>query len=95
MPNTAEEKRRAVRRLRNVAGQAQALERAVEEGCECRAVPQQLAALRGAVSGLMAEVMQSHLKESFGRTASRKPPTPQALDATIAEAVSLMRSYLK
>jgi DNA-binding FrmR family transcriptional regulator len=95
MPHTVEEKKRAVRRLRKIAGQAQALERAIEEGCECGAVLQQLAALRGAVNGLMAEVLESHLKESFGRTASRKPAAPRALNATIAETVSLVRSYLK
>jgi DNA-binding FrmR family transcriptional regulator len=95
MPHTVEEKKRATRRLRKIAGQAQALERAIEVGCECGAVLQQLAALRGAVNSLMAEVLESHLKESFGRTASLDPPAPKALDATIGEAVSLVRSYLK
>ena len=42
----------------------------------------------------MAEVLESHLKDSFGRTATR-PPAPEDLDATIDEAVSLVRSYLK
>jgi FrmR/RcnR family transcriptional regulator, repressor of frmRAB operon len=94
MPHTADEKKSAIRRLRRIAGQAQALERSVEEGVDCGVALQQLAALRGAVNSLMAEVLESHLKDSFGRTATR-PPAPEDLDATIDEAVSLVRSYLK
>ena len=95
MPHTVEEKTSAIRRLRRIAGQAQALERSVEEGVECGAALQQLAALRGAVNSLMAEVLESHLKESFVRTASTKRASAQALETTIDEAVSLVRSYLK
>ena len=95
MPHSVEEKKSAIRRLRRIAGQAQALERSIEEGVECGVALQQLAALRGAVNSLMAEVLESHLKESFGRSAASRPPQPQDLDATIDEAVSLVRSYLK
>ncbi len=95
MPYTVEEKKSAVRRLRRIAGQAQALERAVEEGCECGAALQQLAALRGAVQSLMAEVLESHLKETFGRAAASRSATPLEVDETIDKTVSLLRSYLK
>jgi FrmR/RcnR family transcriptional regulator, repressor of frmRAB operon len=95
MPHSAEDKRSAIRRLRRIAGQAQALERAIDEGCECNSALQQLAALRGAVNSLMAEVLESHLKETFGRTAPARVTAPQELDATIDQAVSLVRSYLR
>jgi FrmR/RcnR family transcriptional regulator, repressor of frmRAB operon len=107
MPHTVEEKKSAVRRLRRISGQAQALERSIEEGVECGSALQQLAALRGAVNSLMAEVLESHLRESFGRSAKQKghgkdtskavaklAPMPD-IDTTITEAVSLVRSYLK
>ena len=86
MPHSPQDKKRAITRLRRIVGQAQALERAIEDGVECSAALQQLAALRGAVNGLMAEVLESHLKESL-----TSPIKNDAID----EAVSLVRSYLK
>ena len=56
---------------------------------------QQIAAIRGAVNGLMAQVLESHLRESFGNApqaqqfAEHASPQ-QALD----EVVSLLRSYM-
>ena len=35
MPHTAEDKQRAITRLRRIKGQAEALERAVEAGSDC------------------------------------------------------------
>lgn len=87
MPHTAHEKKRALTRLRRIRGQTDALERAIEQGAECSAVLQQLAAIRGAVNGLMAEVLESHLREEFGDIAEN--------DAGIQQAIALVRSYLK
>ena len=69
MPHTPEEKKRAVTRLRRIRGQTDALIAAVERGEECGALLQQLAALRGAATGLMAEVLESHLRETMARPA--------------------------
>lgn len=66
MPHSPDDKKRAVSRLRRIKGQAEALERAVESGVDCSALLQQIAALRGAANGLMAEVLESHLRETFG-----------------------------
>ena len=66
MPHSLEAKKKVVTRLRRIKGQAEALERAVEQGTDCGALLQQLSALRGATTGLMAEVLESHLHETFG-----------------------------
>lgn len=87
MPYTPAEKKKALTRLRRIRGQTDALERALEAGTECGAVLQQLAAIRGAVNGLMAEVLESHLREEFGELAAK--------DAGIQQAIGLVRSYLK
>ena len=76
MPYTAEEKQRAVGRLRRIRGQAEALERAVLAGTDCGTLLQQISALRGATNGLMAEVLESHLRETFGAAA----PAPKPAD---------------
>ncbi len=87
MPHSPAEKKRALTRLRRIQGQTEALARAVEAGTECAAVLQQLAAIRGAVNGLMAEVLESHLREEFGQATAEDPGIRQAL--------ALVRSYLK
>jgi DNA-binding FrmR family transcriptional regulator len=91
MPHSPQEKKRVITRLRRIRGQAEALERAVEAGTECGALLQQLAALRGAANGLMAEVLDSHLRETFGATQGASPE----LEAEIGQLMRLVRSYLK
>lgn len=91
MPHSPQEKKRVITRLRRIRGQAEALERAVEAGTECAALLQQLAALRGAANGLMAEVLDSHLRETFGQAQDIKP----GMEAEIEQLMRLVRSYLK
>ncbi len=91
MPHSPAEKKRVITRLRRIRGQAEALERAVEAGTECGPLLQQLAALRGAANGLMAEVLDSHLRETFGQAQGTSPE----LEAEIGQLMRLVRSYLK
>ena len=90
MPHSPEEKRKVLARVRRIRGQCDALDRALEAGADCAPVLQQIAAIRGAVNGLMSEVLESHLREQFG----------QAVDAAdrqarVDEMTTLIRSYLK
>ncbi|MFY3384525.1 metal/formaldehyde-sensitive transcriptional repressor [Paracidovorax sp. MALMAid1276] len=88
MPHSPQDKRRAITRLRRIKGQAAALERAVEAGSDCAPILQQLAAMRGAVHGLMADLLDSHVRELL----AQNPAPPQA---AIDETLALLRSYLK
>lgn len=91
MPHSPEEKKKVLARVRRIRGQCDALDRALEGGAECAPVLQQIAAIRGAVNGLMSEVMEAHLREEFDQ--------PAQSDAQRAERVrdmsALIRSYLK
>lgn len=95
MPYSLEDKKRAITRLRRIKGQAQALERAVEEGTDCSALLQQIAALRGAANGLMAEVLDSHLRELFGSSKDATHPAAVDPDAEIDALMKTLRTYLK
>lgn len=86
MPHTPEEKKKVITRLRRIRGQTEALERSVAEGTECGELLQQLAALRGAATGLMNEVLASHLRETF--SSGRDEPEVERL-------MTLVRSVLK
>lgn len=91
MPHSPEEKKRVLARVRRIRGQADALERALEDGVECAAVLQQIAAIRGAVNGLMSEVMEAHIREEFGQPAA----TDEERAVRVREMSLLVRSYLK
>ena len=99
MPHSPEDKKRAITRLRRIRGQAEALERRIAEGADCGPVLQQLAAMRGAVNGLMADVLEGHLRESFGHADcavdSLDDPEHVRMHEAIDEISSLVRSYLK
>ena len=94
MPHSLEAKKRVVTRLRRIKGQAEALERAVEQGTDCGALLQQLSALRGATTGLMAEVLESHLRETMARPAEAAP-VEAGNDDEIAAIMRVIRPYLK
>lgn len=89
MPHTIRDKRKLLARVRRIRGQANALERALEAESECAAVLQQIAAIRGAVNGLMTEVIEGHLREHVASKASL------ATQRELEPVVRVLRSYLK
>lgn len=91
MPHSPEEKKKALLRVRRIRGQTEALERALESGAECGTVLQQLAAIRGAINGLMSEVLESHIREEFGPATDEDPRHAQR----VRDMTALVRTYLK
>ena len=57
------DKDRLLARVKRIAGQVSAIERALTEEADCSLTLQQVAAARGAISGLMEEIMAQHLRE--------------------------------
>ena len=53
-------------RVRRLKGQVAAIEQALLDERECADVLQQIAAVRGAVNGLMASVIEGHVREHMG-----------------------------
>jgi len=78
-------------RVRRIQGQAIALEKALEQESECAAVLQQIAAIRGAVNGLMAEVLEGHIREHLGANDASLKQRGEDLE----QVISVLRSYLK
>ena len=91
MPHTIKAKKQLLGRVRRIKGQTAALEKALEDEVECGAVLQQLAAVRGAVNGLMAEVLEGHIREHLGH--GNAPPAQRKED--LEQVVAVLRSYLK
>ncbi|WP_066093976.1 formaldehyde-responsive transcriptional repressor FrmR [Xanthomonas massiliensis] len=91
MPHSPQEKKRVLARVRRIRGQCDALERALQAGADCAPVLQQIAAIRGAVNGLMSEVLEAHVRETFGQPAADEAGRAER----VAEMTALVRSYLK
>lgn len=87
MPHSPEDKKKALTRVRRIRGQAEALERALEAGADCPPVLQQLAAMRGAVNGLMSEILESHVREQLH--------AERSVDELADDITTLVRSYLR
>jgi len=91
MAHTITGKKKLLARVRRIRGQTEALERALLQEGDCLAVLQQIAAVRGAVNGLMAEVLESHVREHLGADAG----TPLQREQDLAGVVAALRSYLR
>ena len=62
MAHTIREKTKLLKRVRPICGQVEAVERALEEEIGCADVLHLVAAVRGAINGLMAEVVEDHIR---------------------------------
>lgn len=91
MSHTLHHKKPLLTRVRRIKGQVQALENLLEEGGECAAVLQQIAAVRGAVAGLMTEVLEGHIREHLGA----EDATPEQRAQDVDRVLSVLRSYLR
>lgn len=91
MAHTIKGKGKLLARVRRIRGQTEGLEKALEAETDCSAVLQQIAAIRGAVNGLMSEVLEGHLRDHLGPDATDATQRGQDLD----EVVSVLKSYLK
>lgn len=91
MPHTIKGKKPLLTRVRRIKGQTEALEKALEQETDCSAVLQQIAAIRGAVNGLMTEVLEGHLREHLG--ADDIPPQQRRKD--LDQVVAVLHSYFK
>lgn len=89
MSHIRENRKKLLARVRRISGQMASLERAIDGDAECGAVLQQLAAVRGAVNGLMLQVMEGHLRSHVagGGNANRQDE--------LLPVIAVLRSYLK
>ena len=91
MPHTVTSKKTLITRVRLIKGQAEELEKALEQETDCSAVLQQIASLRGAVNSLLAEVLEGHLREHVGAN----DVSPEQRRDDLEELVTGLRSYVK
>jgi FrmR/RcnR family transcriptional regulator, repressor of frmRAB operon len=92
MAHTVREKTKLLARVRRIRGQMEAVERGLETEIGCGDVLQLLASVRGAVNGLMGEVMEDHIRFHVVDPAHEKN-RERAKGAE--ELIEVVRTYLK
>jgi DNA-binding FrmR family transcriptional regulator len=92
MTHTLREKAKLLARVRRLRGQVEAIERALDGEAGCEQVMHLIAGARGAMAGLMAEVVEDHVRTHLV-DAERHP---HALNTEAAEQLlDVVRTYLK
>ncbi|MBR8058884.1 metal/formaldehyde-sensitive transcriptional repressor [Burkholderia dolosa] len=62
MSHTVKEKQRLLNRVRRLKGQVEAIERALEQERGCNEILQLITSSRGAMNGLLAVVLEDHIR---------------------------------
>jgi FrmR/RcnR family transcriptional regulator, repressor of frmRAB operon len=91
MSHTKTNKDQLVARVRRIAGQVAAIERALETDTGCAVVLQQVAAARGAINGLMDEIIEDHLREHVAHPGLDDAARARGTD----ELIAVIRRYAK
>ncbi|HEY3891076.1 MAG TPA: metal/formaldehyde-sensitive transcriptional repressor [Bradyrhizobium sp.] len=92
MTHTIRDKKKLAARVGRIRGQIEAIERALAEEADCERIMHMIAGIRGGVAGLMAEVVEDHI-----RTHLVDPDkNPGALNAEAADQlIEVVHTYLK
>jgi DNA-binding FrmR family transcriptional regulator len=91
LEQTTPEKTKLLNRVRRIRSQVEAVERALEQNIGCADVLQRITAARGAINGLMGEVIEDHIRTKFVVPTLQPGPTADAADKLI----DVIRCYLK
>ena len=91
MADALKEKQKLLNRVRRIRGQLDAVERTLQQDAGCKAVLQQATACRGALDGLIAEVVEGHIREHvIDPAAATEDPRVRSAE----ELVDIVHSFL-
>lgn len=92
MAHTARDKKKLLDRIKRIRGQINGVEKAIEEEGDCGDVLMNLAACRGAMNSLMAEIMEGHVR--FHLLPQDAEPDSETAHAA-EELIEVIKRYLK
>lgn len=90
MAHTIRKKQKLIHRVRRLRGQVEAIERALVDEMECSDVLQRIAACRGAIDGLLGEVLEDHVR--FHVIERHRGANPVEVGE---ELIEVIRTYLR
>ena len=92
MAHTSKQKGTLLNRVKRLRGQINAVEKALSEDRDCSTVLLTLAACRGAMDSLMAEIIEGHIR--FHILDPEQEPSAEQRKAA-QEVITVVRRYLK
>jgi len=92
MAHTVRDKKKLLNRVRRIRGQVEAIEKSLNEEQDCTEMLQTIAACRGAINSLMAEVIEGHIRFHVVDP-DEKPTSKQAKAAQ--ELMDVVKTYLR
>lgn len=92
MAHTIREKQKLLARVHRIRGQVEAIERALDSEVGCEQIMHLIAGVRGATAGLMAEVVEDHVRTHL--VDGEKHPGALNTEAT-EQLLEVVRTYLK
>jgi DNA-binding FrmR family transcriptional regulator len=92
MAHTIRDKKKLLNRVRRIRGQIDAVEKALEQEQDCTTILMTIAACRGAINGLMAEVIEGHIR--FHVVDPDHQPTSDTARAA-QELIDVVKAYLR
>jgi len=91
LSHTTKNKERTLARVRRIRGQVEAIERSLESETACEEILQLVASCRGALNGLMAELIDGHLRyHVLDPSQKTRPSQLEAAD----ELMAVVKRYL-
>jgi DNA-binding FrmR family transcriptional regulator len=88
--HTVRDKGSLLNRIRRIRGQLAAVEKALTEERECHEVMQTLAACRGAITALTAEVIEGHIRGHIV-----DPDTTSGKSQAARELIDVIKKFLR
>jgi FrmR/RcnR family transcriptional regulator, repressor of frmRAB operon len=93
MAHTVRDRQKLLNRARRIRGQVEGIERSLSGGeTDCSDLMQMIAGCRGAINGLMAEVVESHIREHV--VDPKRKPSAAQVDAA-EELIDVLGTYLR
>jgi DNA-binding FrmR family transcriptional regulator len=91
MSHTIQEKQKLLNRVRRIKGQVEAIERALDEERGCSDVLQRITSCRGAMNGLLAVVLEDHIRNHLVDADTDEDPAGSATE----QLIEVVHSYFK
>ncbi|HKW66196.1 MAG TPA: metal/formaldehyde-sensitive transcriptional repressor [Terriglobales bacterium] len=91
MAHILQDQEKLIQRVRRIRGQVEALERSIATQQDCSEVLQLITSARGAMNGLMAEVLEGHIR--YHVVNPKEKASSERVKAA-EELIEIVRSYL-
>ncbi|HUL80104.1 MAG TPA: metal/formaldehyde-sensitive transcriptional repressor [Vicinamibacteria bacterium] len=92
MAHTVRDKKKLLNRVRRIQGQVDAIAKALDAEADCAITLRTIASARGAINGLMAEVIEGHIRHHVADP-DRQPTSERS--RAVQELLDIVNAYLR